>query len=29
MQIIEWADKLTRQPDPHKYLWALLEKGAM
>lgn len=29
MQIIEWADKLTRQPEPHKYLWALLEKGAM
>lgn len=29
MQIIEWADKLTRQPDPHKYLWALLEKGSM
>lgn len=28
MQIIEWADKLTRQPDPHTYLWSLLDKGA-
>ncbi len=28
MQIIEWADKLTRQPDPHKHLWSLLDKGA-
>lgn len=28
MQIVEWADKLTRQPDPHAYLMALLDKGA-
>jgi len=29
MQIIEWADKLTRQPDPHAYFMSLLEKGAL
>jgi transcriptional regulator with XRE-family HTH domain len=28
IQIIEWADKLTRQPDPHAYLMKLLDKGA-
>lgn len=28
MQIIEWADKLTRQPDPHAYFAKLLDKGA-
>lgn len=28
MQIVEWADKLTRQPDPHGYLMKLLDKGA-
>lgn len=28
MQIIEWADKLTRQPDPQAYLAKLLDKGA-
>lgn len=28
MQIIEWADKLTRQPDPHAYLMKLLDRGA-
>lgn len=28
MQIIEWADKLTSQPDPHAYFSKLLDKGA-
>lgn len=28
MQIIEWADKLTRQPDPHAYLAMLLDRGS-
>lgn len=28
IQIIEWADKLTRQPNPQAYLAMLLDKGA-